>query len=110
MGLLDLLVMHEWWQYNPADPLHQAYHFFNLAEGFVWIIFAVLVTVRWSRFGRSRIELLYALAFVTFGLTDFREAHRLESWLILAKGVNLAMLLWLRWIIIRRYYPTSKLY
>ena len=52
----------------------------------------------------------YAAAFFTFGLTDFREAHTLQSWLIWLKVANLAILLWLRATIIGRYYPSSKLY
>ena len=73
MWLLDLLVTHELWQYNPADPLHRVYHFFNLGEGIVWIIFAFLVAVRWGPYRHSWIELGYSLAFFTFGLTDFRR-------------------------------------
>jgi len=59
---------------------------------------------------RSRLEWWYALAFFTFGLTDFREAYALSSWLIWAKLANLILLLWLRATVIRRFYPTSKLF
>lgn len=65
---------------------------------------------RFWRQRRSGLELLYALAFVTFGLSDLYEAWRLESWLLLAKGVNLAALLALRRHILRRFYPQSKVY
>jgi hypothetical protein len=53
---------------------------------------------------------LIPAAFVVFGLTDFREAYRLESWLLLFKGINLVALLWLRHTVIRRWYPASKVY
>jgi hypothetical protein len=50
------------------------------------------------------------LTFFTFGLTDFREAYALESWLIWLKAANLLVLLWLRSFVISRYYQESKLY
>ena len=59
---------------------------------------------------RSPLEIGYALAFVTFGLTDFREAYALDSWLIWLKLVNLLVLLRFRGLVIRRFYPESKLY
>jgi hypothetical protein len=52
--------------------------------------------------------LAYGIAFLTFGLSDFREAYSLQSWLILFKGANLAALIWLRWQVLRRYYPQSR--
>ena len=62
------------------------------------------------RHRRSRLELAYALAFLTFGLTDLREAFALQSWLIWVKLMNLLVLFGLRRIVIQRYYPTSRLY
>jgi hypothetical protein len=53
---------------------------------------------------------LYSLAFFSFGLTDFREAYVLESWLVWVKLANLIALVVLRSIVIRRYYPDSKLF
>jgi hypothetical protein len=106
----ELLITHTWWQFKPADPLHQAYHWLNLVEGTIWLIFASLVADRFARNRRSWLEIPYAVAFVTFGLSDFREAYRLESWLLLFKGANLVLLLWLRREVIRRCYPTSKVY
>lgn len=88
----------------------QPYHGMNLVEGLVWLIFAGLVLRRYAAHRKSPLELLYALAFVAFGLSDFREAYVLQSWLILFKGVNLAALIYLRWIILRRYYPQARTY
>jgi hypothetical protein len=68
------------------------------------------VAARFIRFRRSWLELAYAIAFVAFGLSDFKEAYRLESWLLLFKGINLIALLWLRHLVIRNWYPTSKIY
>ena len=50
------------------------------------------------------------LAFFTFGLTDFREAYVLESWLVWVKLLNLVLLIWLRSIAVRRWYPESRLF
>lgn len=102
---------HTWWIWGPDAQLpDQVYHTFNIAEGLAWIALGALVLRRWTPQKRSALEPLYALAFVTFGLTDFQEARELSTWLILAKGVNLALLLALRAIVIRRFYPASRLY
>ncbi|MBI2824224.1 MAG: hypothetical protein HYX69_06020 [Planctomycetia bacterium] len=110
--VFDILFFHTWWTYRTARFPAQAvpYHWFNLFEGSAWLVFAAMVLVRHLRHRRSRLELAYALAFFMFGLSDFREAWVLESWLIWAKLVNLGILLWLRAIVIRRFYPQSKLF
>jgi hypothetical protein len=106
------LTVHRWWTYQPGvDPwVAGLYDGFNLFEGCAWVVFAILVLRRSRSGARSQIELWYALAFFTFGLTDFREAYALDSWLIWVKLVNLIVLLMLRATVIRRYYPTSQLY
>lgn len=105
------LITRVWWRYDPkADWFAQPYHWMNLVEGCVWLVLSALVLTRYARHRHSRIELLYGLAFLTFGLSDFREAYSLQSWLILFKGANLAALLYLRWIVIRRHYPQSRTY
>jgi hypothetical protein len=50
------------------------------------------------------------VAFLTFGLTDFREAYELASWLVWIKLLNLIALYLLRRIVMKRYYPASKLF
>src|SRR5262245_20525283 len=110
VSVYDLLLTHTWWEYRPSGLQGRFYDYLNLAEGTVWLTFAVLVAVRFFRRHHSWLELAYAAAFVTFGASDFREAYRLESWLLLLKGVNLVALLWLRHVVIRRWYPTSKVY
>jgi hypothetical protein len=99
----------EWWRHGrPPSALSDAYHWFNLAEGIVWLVLAGLVAARAARNERRGLEWCYAAAFAAFGLTDFREAFALHSWLIWLKGINLAVLLWLRAIVIRRHYPHSR--
>lgn len=111
-GWLDLLLFRVWWRYDPGDTpsVYIPYHAFNLFEGCAWIVFAVLVLRRCLRHARSRLELAYAVAFFTFGLTDFREAYVLSSWLVWVKLANLIVLLKLRFEVIRRFYPGSTLY
>jgi hypothetical protein len=110
VSLYDLLVTHTWWQYRQSSSLSLAYHCLNLVEGMIWLILALLVAARFLRWRKSWLEIFYALAFLTFGLTDFREAYRLESWLILLKGANLVLLLWLRREVIRCLYPANRIY
>ncbi len=110
VSVYDLLVTHLWWEYQPGSLLSEVYHFWNIVEGVAWFVFAGLVAARWFRFRKSWLEVAYAVAFVAFGVSDFREAYRLESWLLLVKGANLFVLLWLRSMAIRRWYPGSKVY
>ena len=99
-----------WWSYDaaPASAFSRIYRTINLVEGSIWFVLALLVLVRFARHRKSGLELLYAAAFLTFGASDFREAIALETWLILAKGLNLIALVWLRRTILMRYYPTSR--
>jgi hypothetical protein len=110
--IFDLLFFKSWWTYRAGnqDWFEFPYHYFNLFEGAVWVTLAILVLSRYIKRRQSTIELAYALAFSTFGLTDFREAYALGSWLIWIKGINLLVLIRLRSIVIKRYYPQSKLY
>jgi hypothetical protein len=106
---VDLLVTHVWWRYDSASDWYaQPYHWLNLVEGCLWLVCAALVIGRYLRHRRSPLELAYAAAFFAFGLSDFREAYVLESWLIGAKGVNLAILLLLRRTVMRRFYPDRR--
>ncbi len=108
----DLLWFKVWWRYpNPNDPWFSVpYHAFNLFEGACWIVLGALVLRRYWAARRSSFEIAYAVAFLSFGMTDFREAYVLESWLVWAKLINLIVLIRLRDIAIRRWYPGSKLY
>lgn len=112
MRLDELLIHHRWWTYShrSATWIEHAMHGFNLFEGAAWTVFAALVLARWARYRRSRVEPVYALAFLAFGLTDFREAYSLDSWLIAIKLANLVTLFALRRYVIRNCYPGSRSY
>jgi hypothetical protein len=109
---VHLLWFEVWWKYpHPIDPLFSIpYHYFNLFEGTCWVIIACLVLRRSLVNRRSLLELGYSSAFFTFGLTDFREAYELSSWLVWLKLVNLIVLIKLRTIVMRNCYPASKLF
>jgi hypothetical protein len=107
MNPIDLL-MHTWWTYRASDAGHAIYHWFNLIEGCFWLLFAFLVLKRYLKHRNSLLEIWYALAFVTFGLSDFCEAYALTTWLILVKGANLLAIVLLRQVVLRRYYPGQK--
>ena len=111
-GMWWELLSRPWWTYDAetTSGWGLAYRWFNLGEAAVWLLFAALVAGRWRRRRHSSFELLYALAFATFGLTDVREANVMSATLLLFKGVNLAALLWLRSYVIRTLYPQSRLY
>ncbi len=106
------LFEHVWWAYNAGEGSlgGDAYHYFNLCEAACWFCLASAVLARGAKNRRSLLEPLYALAFLAFGATDVLEASSLTSWLILLKGANLIALLWLRAVVIRRFYPDRRLY
>lgn len=101
-----------WWVWQPvtAGVGDWAYRLFNLFEGLAWLFFGVLVVHRWFRNRRSIWELSYALAFVMFGLTDFREAYAQTLGLVLIKGVVLTWLMLARRRAIRVWYPGARVY
>ena len=111
-SIADYLLFRTWWTYRSANTpwVEIPYHAFNLFEGTVWVALSMLVLWRFLKYRHSKVEVVYALAFFTFGLTDFREAYALQSWLIWLKAANLLALLRLRAIVINRHYPTSKMY
>lgn len=111
--LSDWLWLHTWWSYAASeDPLHaNVYRGINLIEGLFWVGFFAAVLARHVRNkDRRPIELAYAFAFLCFGLTDFREAIALQSWLIWVKLINLIILIGLRKRVMNSLYPEAKVY
>lgn len=100
-----------WWTYHlSAGWFHHLYSWFNVAEGWFWLLFAALVLNRYLKHRRSAIEIVYALAFFTFGLSDFREAYVLETRLVVFKAINLLVLIYLRWHVLKQLLsPVSDL-
>ena len=68
--MLDLLSK-TWWTYHAGDGwFTHLYSWANVTEGCLWLLFACLVLRRYLKHRRSTIELLYAFAFLTFGLSE----------------------------------------
>lgn len=109
--MIELLLTRTWWRYTGATSwLGELYHWFNLCEGVTWLVFAVLVLRRRSRGTRTACECWYALAFVLFGCTDFREAWAQQSWLLWLKLANLIWLLAIRRRVMKELYPDARLF
>ena len=113
--ILDWLWLHTWWSYaGSEDPLHaEIYRWINIVEGLFWVGLAVAALLRSYRQPsekRSKIEWAYAAAFLCFGLTDFREAIALQTWLIWIKLINLIVLIVLRKRVMKTLYPEAKVY
>jgi len=106
------LLTNPWWTYDAATigPWGLAYRWFNVVEAGVWIGFAGLVLRRWMRERNSWMELVYGAAFLSFGVTDLREAYVLSLPLVAAKGINLVVLLALRQHVMRRWYAASRVF
>ena len=114
-NLLQTLWFETWWTCPhsakaPRSFQDVACHYFNLVEAATWFVFAALVACRWAKFHRSTIEIAYAVAFLLFGLSDIIESWFLTSWLLWWKSVNLVLLLRLRQIVIRQFYPENRLF
>ncbi len=113
MSWPELLWWHEWWRYDPEGPTSDFIwqYGFNLFEGICWFVFAGLVIRRYCRMRKSKFgEWGYAVAFGLFGVSDFIQAYRLTSWLLIWKIVNLIVLLVLRRNVMKNHYPESKLF
>ena len=110
--IIEFIFWHDWWSYSKTSPdlFSVVYHWFNIAEGVVWIVLAGLVFFRFAVHRKSSFEIAYSVAFIAFAITDFREAWTQSSWLIWLKLVNLILLLWLRQRVMSRNYPTAGIY
>ena len=110
--VIDILLYRTWWRYEDYShsAFAEAYHWFNIIEGFVWIAIGVLIFARFGRHRHSTLEVFYALSFIAFGLTDFAEAMALQSWLIWVKAIILGIVLYSRRIVLQRYYPNKRVF
>ena len=109
---LRVLFTRVWWTWDARDEqwFSIAYHWFNIVEGVAWAVLAGLVFGRFLKHRGSVLEIGYSFAFLTFAFTDFREAWEQSSWLIWLKVVNLVVLLWIRGVVMRRWYPEARVY
>jgi hypothetical protein len=111
-NLFKIVFVRIWWIYDADEPFgfSACYHWFNILEGLVWMVFSALVLMRFLRHCRSRIELCYCALFAAFGASDLVEAWQQSSWLIWLKLFNLCGLAWTRARVMHRHYPEARLY
>ncbi len=108
--ILEILFTETWWTYDPRDlSAHSIFtHWFNLFEAVrAWCVFAALapqVLKVLPQFDRSR---SWGVPFVVFGLTDFREAYCLQSWLLWLKLIILVAL-FLKKAVDAEFYPEEQ--
>ena len=110
--LLKIVFVRIWWTYDSEEPFgfSACYHWFNIVEGLVWLVFAALVLLRFLRNHQSRIELCYCALFAAFGFSDLVEAWQQSSWLIWFKLFNLYGLVRTREHVMRCHYPEACVY
>ena len=84
------------------------YVVFNNIEGVLWFCFAVYVLFRYVRNRKTGYEILYALSFFAFGLTDLIEAWGMTLGVLLLKGVCLLAIFQGRKLVIEKY-PGKKI-
>ena len=111
-NLLETVFIRIWWTYDAEEPFgfSTCYHWFNILEGLVWLVFSALVLLRFLRHRHSRVELCYCALFAAFGVSDFVEAWQQSSWLIWLKLFNLYGLVRAREHVMRRHYPKARVY
>lgn len=96
--------------FRSVYSINLAYQALNTIEGIAWIILGVLVIKRSKWLHTTLLEITYALAFIFFGVSDFIEVNSYPLWLAFWKLFNVLILLYLRSIVIRVYYPESRVY
>ncbi len=111
-NLFETVFVRIWWTYDAEEPFgfSACYHWFNILEGLVWLVFSALVLLRFLRHHRTRIELCYCALFAAFGASDLVEAWQQSSWLIWHKLFNLYGLVRTRELVMRRHYPEARVY
>lgn len=99
---------HPVWRRGPEIEA-QLYAGFNLLEALAWWAIGAWALVRYARWRRSPVELLYVAMFALFGFSDVLEAHAVTGWLLLAKGLIFANLVTARLYLVRVCYPGARL-
>ena len=100
---------HVLWRVDYDDALATGYSALNLLEACAWFAVAVWVIYRHVKQGGGAWNFAYAAAFFVFGLSDVMESQIVPIWLIAVKGIIFCTILWIRWEVLRRYYPGRKL-
>ena len=111
-NLIEIVFVRILWTYEVEElfGFSACYHWFNILEGLVWLVFSTLVFLRFLKHRRTRIELYYCALFAAFGASDLVEAWQQSSSLICLKLFNLYGLVRTREHVMRRHYPEARVY
>ena len=80
---------------------------FNAFEVLAWFAFCLFVAARFVMHKRTWYEILYALSFFVFGISDLMEIYQTTVGLLVMKGIILASILACRKAVLN-FYPLSK--
>jgi hypothetical protein len=87
--------------------VYHGYVGFNAFEAAAWFAICLFVLQRFARKRRTRYEILYALSFFVFGLSDIMEIYRTTLGLLTVKGIILMSILACRKVVLG-FYPQAK--
>jgi hypothetical protein len=80
---------------------------FNAFEASAWFAFCLFVASRFALHRKTWYEILYALSFLVFGVSDLMEIYQTTVGLLIVKGIILASILACRKVVLV-YYPLAK--
>jgi len=97
------------YDYTAGGFLSSFHYWFNLIEGIAWFTIGGYVFIRFVRNRKSPYEIIYAILFFLFGMTDFREMRNLPVWLLALKAIILVSLLSARFNLKKNHYGNLKI-
>ena len=96
------------YDYTAGGFIPVFYYRFNLVEAIAWFTIGGYVFIRFMRNRKSFYEIVYAVLFILFGITDIRELRNLPVWLLALKAIILSGLLIVRFYLKRNHYENLK--
>jgi hypothetical protein len=80
---------------------------FNGVESLAWFAFCLFVLIRFLRHRKTAFEILYAISFFVFGVSDVMEMHQTTLGLLTMKGIILVSIIACRKVVLG-HYPKAK--
>jgi hypothetical protein len=87
--------------------VYYCYVGFNAFEAIAWFAFSLFVGIRFALHRQTWYEILYALSFLVFGVSDVMEMYQTTFGLLIAKGIILMSIIAGRKVALG-YYPGAK--
>lgn len=88
---------------DPKGNFETLYVAFNWFEAFGWFVFSLFVWWRYLKNRRTKLELIYGLYFLLFGITDVVEVYKLTLGLFATKAIVLLSILVCRYYVVLAY-------